>query len=198
MCSPLAGAALLLLLGGSSRAAEIELRYGVVERFIAGQFFTQEGRLYVRGSKDNKCKFAFLESPRVGSQDGRLQVTARFSGRSALDMFGHCMGLGDSFDFTMNATPVVRNGALGLADVSITVPRDSYYIRRVRQALTASFARDFKIEIRNQARRLLEQPAPDASGQTQFSRELARFDLNGVRAEPSGLVLVVDFGLVVK
>ena len=149
MCFPAVRVALLVVLAASVPAAEIELRYGAVERVLAGQFFTQEGRLYVRGTKDSRCKFAFLESPRVGAHDGRLQITARFSGRSALDMFGHCVGLGDSFDFTMQATPIVRNGAMGLADVSISVPRDSYYIRRVRQALGASFARDFKIEVRD-------------------------------------------------
>lgn len=179
--------------------AELELRYTVVERVIANQYFSQEGRLYVRGNKSTKCKFAFLESPRVGSSDGRLQITARFSGRSALDMFGRCVGLGDSFDLTMNATPTVRDGALALTNVTITVPRDSYYIRRVRQALAASFAKDFKIEIRDQARRLIEQPPPaTGSDPSPFTRELTRFDIADVRVDPNGLVLVIDFGLVVK
>lgn len=178
--------------------AELELRYAAVERVIAGQFFTQEGRLYVRGNKRTKCAFAFLESPRVGSAEGQLRITACFSGRSALDMFGRCVGLGDSFDFTMSATPVVRDGALALTNVSLTVPRDTYYIRRVRQALSASFAKDFKIEIRDQARRLIEQPAAAGSDPPPFARELTRFDVTGVRAEPSGLVLVIDFSLVVK
>jgi len=192
-------AAFVLLVAAPAYSAELELRYAAVERVIAGQYFSQEGRLYVRGNKATRCKFAFLESPRVGSMDGRLQITARFSGRSALDMFGRCVGLGDSFDFTMNATPVVREGALALTNVSLSVPRDSYYIRRVRQALSASFARDFKIEVRDQARRLIEQPAAAAgSDPPQFTRELTRFDITGVRAEPSGLVLVIDFSLVVK
>jgi hypothetical protein len=192
-------AALVLLAAAPACPAELELRYAAVERVIANEYFSQEGRLYVRGNKAAKCKFAFLESPRVGSAEGRLQITARFSGRSALDMFGRCVGLGDSFDFTMSATPVVRDGALALTNVSLAVPRDSYYIRRVRRALAASFARDFKIEIRDPARRLIEQsPAPAGSDPPQFSRELTRFEITGVRAEPSGLVLVIDFSLVVK
>ena len=84
-----------LLTVGHAGAAELELRYAAVERVIAHQLFSQEGRLYVRGSKATKCTFAFLESQRVGSADGRLQITARFSGRSALDMFGRCLGMGD-------------------------------------------------------------------------------------------------------
>ena len=128
------------------------------KQLLADQLFSQEGRLYVRGNKATKCKFAYLESPRVGAVEGRLRVSARFSGRTAQDMFGGCVGLGDSFDFTLIATPIVKNGALALKEVNVSTPRDSFYIRRVRQALTSSFARDFKIEVREQARRLLEQP----------------------------------------
>ncbi len=90
-------AALLLLSGFPAFCAELELRYAAIERVIADQLFSQEGRLYVRGNKATKCKFAYLESPHVGAMDGRLRVTARFSGRTALDMFGGCVGLGDSF-----------------------------------------------------------------------------------------------------
>ena len=100
----------LLATGVSALSAELELRYGAIERLIADQLFSQEGRLYVRGNKATKCKFAYLESPKVGAIDGRLRVSARFSGRTALDMFGGCMGLGDSFDFTLMATPIVKKG----------------------------------------------------------------------------------------
>ena len=178
--------------------AELELRYAAIERVIADQLFSQEGRLYVRGNKATKCKFAYLESPHVGAVDGRLRVTARFSGRTALDMFGGCVGLGDSFDFTLIASPVVKNGALAFKEVNVSTPRDSFYIRRVRQALTGSFSRDFKIEVRDQARRLLEQAPAQASAKPLYQQELASFDLRDVRVQPDALVLVMDFRLVVK
>jgi len=178
--------------------AELELRYAAIERVIADQLFSQEGRLYVRGNKTTKCKFAFLESPHVGALDGRLRVTARFSGRTALDMFGGCVGLGDSFDFTLIAVPVVKNGALAFNEVNVSTPRDSFYIRRVRQALTSSFSRDFKIEVRDQARHLLEQAPAQGSAKPLFQEELASFDLRDVRVQPDAVVLVMDFRLVVK
>jgi hypothetical protein len=191
-------AILLLTSGIPAWSAELELRYGAIERLIADQLFSQEGRLYVRGSKTTKCKFAYLESPKVGAIDGRLRVSARFSGRTALDMFGGCMGLGDSFEFTLLATPIVKSGALVLKDVNVSTPRDSYYIRRVRQALTASFAHDFKIEMQDRARRLLEQTPAQTSATPLYRQELASFDLRDVRVQPDGLVLVMDFRLVVK
>src|ERR1700688_3687101 len=96
-----AGVMLLLVSGIPAFSAELELRYAAMERVIADQLFSQEGRLYVRGSKATKCKFAYLESPHVGAIDGRLRVSARFSGRTAFDMLGGCVGLGDSFDLTL-------------------------------------------------------------------------------------------------
>jgi hypothetical protein len=193
-----AGAVLLLLSGIPAFGVELELRFGAIERLIADQLFSQDGRLYVRGNKTTKCKFAYLESPRVGATDGRLRVTARFSGRTALYMFGGCMGLGDSFDFTLNAAPIVKNGALALKDVNISTPRDSFYIRRVRQALTSSFSRDFKIEMQDRARRLLEQAPSQNSANPLYRQELTSFELRDVRVQPDALVLVMDFRLVVK
>lgn len=191
-------AALLFLSGVPALCAELELRYQAIERVIADQLFSQEGRLYVRGNKATKCKFAYLESPHVGAVDGRLRVTARFSGRTALDMFGGCVGLGDSFDFTLLAVPVVKKGALAFNEVVVSTPRDSFYIRRVRQALTGSFSRDFKIEVREQARHLLEQAPAPGSPKPLFQEELASFDLRDVRVQPDAVVLVMDFRLVVK
>ena len=180
------------------RAADLELRYGALERIIADQLFTQDGRHYVRGNQKTKCQFAYLESPHIGADSGRLRVTARFSGRSALDMFGRCVGLGDSFDLTLTGSPVVRGGALAFNDVAISTPRDSYYIRRVRQALTGAFSKDFRIDVRDQARRLIQQPPDPAAPKPLYDRELAGFDLGDVRVTPDGLVLVVEFKLVVK
>ena len=88
-----AAVALLLASGIPAWGAELELRYAAIERVIADQLFSQDGRLYVRGNKTTRCKFAYLESPHVGAADGRLRVSARFSGRTAVDMMGPVWGL---------------------------------------------------------------------------------------------------------
>ena len=155
--------------------------------------FTQDGRKYVRGTPATKCQFAYLEKPRIGADNGLLRVSARFSGRTAFDVFGGCVGLGDSFDLTIVAAPIVRNGAIGFKDVKITTTKDSYYIRRVRAALTQSFAKDVKIDVKDQARKILELARENAS----YKVDLASFDLAEVRVTPDALVLVVEFRLVV-
>jgi hypothetical protein len=190
----LAAALGALVFAVPSFAAELELRYGALERIIAEQLFTQDGRRYVRGNRNTPCQFAYLEAPHIESHDGRLRVTARFSGRTALDLFNRCVGMGDSFDLSVTCTPIPKDGAIALKDVQISTVRDSYYIRRVRAALSQSIAKDFKIDVRDQARRLLEQPHESSA----YNQELAGFDLGDVRVTPEALVLVVEFRLVVK
>lgn len=182
----------LILLAVPCLAADLELRFGALQRILSEQMFTQDGRHYVRGSKSSKCQFAYLEKPQLDADGERLRVAARFSGRSAVGMFGGCVGLGDSFDLTMTALPVVKDGAIALRDVKIATPRDSYYIRRVRAALAASVAKDFKIEVRDQARKLLE----SAGGA--YQSQMESFDLTGIRLTPDALVLAVEFRLLIK
>ncbi len=189
-----AGIFLSLVAVAPAFAADIELRFDALERIISEQVFTQDGRKYVRGTPATKCQFAYLEAPHIGSDKGLLRVSARFSGRTAFDLLGGCIGLGDSFDLTIVAAPVVRNGAMGFKDVKVTTTKDSYYIRRVRTALIQSFAKDVKIDVKDQARKILEQAREGAS----YKAEMASFNLTDVRITPDSLVLVIDFRLVVK
>jgi hypothetical protein len=173
-------------------AADIELKFDTLDRLVAQQIFTQDGRKYVRGTPATKCQFAYLEAPHIGADNGLLKVTARFSGRTAFDLLGGCIGLGDSFDLKMVAVPVVRNGAIAFKDVNVTTTKDSYYIRRVRAVLTQSFSKDVKIDVKEQARKILEQ-----GGSASYKAEMASFNLTEIRVRPDALVLVVDFRLVV-
>jgi hypothetical protein len=50
-----------------------------------------------------------------------------------------------------------------------------------------------KIDVKDQARKILEQTREGAS----YKAELASFDLTEVRVKPDALVLVVEFRLVV-
>src|ERR1043166_7404207 len=175
-------------------AAELELRFTAIERILSEQLFTQEGRLYVRGDKANRCKFAYLEKPRIGAENGRLRVSARFGGRQALNVGVGCLGPGDSFDLTLIAIPFVKNGAVALKDVEIASTKNSYYIRRVRTTLAASLSKDFKIEVQDQAKKLFE----EVRTQSKYPVEMGGFNLSDIRVAGDALILVVDFRLVVK
>ncbi len=185
----------LSILAWGAHAAELHVQYAAVERMLAEQVFTQEGRRYVRGSKSAKCNFAYLEHPRVEGDAGRLRMHARFTGRSAMNLFGQCVGLGDAFDFTMVATPYYRDGSLALRDVAVTSDnKTGYYIRRVCAAMSASLARDFRYSIGGEAQKLLEDPG----SRPQYKRELRNFNVSEIRVTKDALVLVLDFQLTVK
>src|SRR5271165_3390695 len=92
------------------RAVELHLQFGALERMIAEAVFTQDGRRYVYHDKSNKCNFAYLEKPQIQGAGGRLRIRAKFTGRSALNVIGQCVGLGDAFMVVVTAVPQYRNG----------------------------------------------------------------------------------------
>ena len=105
----LAFVSLVLLASAPARAAaDVRLHFSAIQRLLAEQAFTQEGRRYVKGSRDSRCSYGYLEHPQVdAAAGGRLRIRARFSGRSALDVFGHCLVFGDYFDLAITAVPFV-------------------------------------------------------------------------------------------
>ncbi len=187
--------AALMTMAACAPAVELHLQYGALERLLGEQVFTQEGRRYVRGSKTAKCNFAYLEKPRVQGEGGRLRIHARFTGRSAMNLLGQCVGLGDAFDLTINATPQYRDGFISLRDVQVSSDRKTgFYIRRVCAALSASLARDFRYPIAAEAQKALEDPG----ARPQYKRELRNFAVPEIRVTADALVLVVDFQLTIK
>lgn len=186
---------LLLALAGCAGAVELHIEFGALERMLSEQAFTQEGRRYVRGSKADKCNFAYLEKPHVRGDAGRLRMTARFTGRSSLNFVGQCVGLGDAFDVVVTAVPVYRNGAIGLQEVKVgSEGKTGYYIRRVCEAMQSTLARDFKYALAGVAQTLLE----GAGAQPGYRREVRKFTVPDIRVTNDALVLQVDFELTVK
>lgn len=181
--------------GTASAAVQIEIHFPVLERAIAEQMFSQDGRKYVRGSKADRCTFAYLSKPKLGGFNGKLTIQARFTGRSALDVFGQCIGLGDDFGLTIVATPHYDAGKLKLKDVSIvTEGRDSLYVRNVRQKLGQSLEREFFYQLDTDARRLLEESKPGAP----YSLHVSGFGISQIGVTGEAVVLTLDFRLAVK
>ncbi|WP_321473272.1 hypothetical protein [uncultured Paludibaculum sp.] len=185
----------LLLMAAPAPAAEIRITFPAVRKMMADQLFTVEGKKYVRGDKTKRCDFAYLENPQVGEWQGQLVVKAKFSGRTAFDVFGRCMGVGDAFDLTIAATPIVKRGVLVLTDVKVdTGGKDSYYIRKVRKTLGPSLEKEFGLDITGRARELLEQKDP----KTGYLRELSGFDFRQVKLTKDAVILDVDFAITIR
>ena len=185
-----------LVFSGAARAAvQIEIHFPVLERTLAEQMFAQDGRRYVKGSKADKCSFAYLSKPKLGGWNGKLSIHARFTGRSAVDVLGRCLGLGDDFTVNVLATPHYLNGKLRLKDVSVvTEGRDSLYVRNVRYRLAESLERDFFYQLDADARRLLEETKPG----TTYQLHLHDFGISGIGVTDQAVVLTLDFRLAVQ
>ena len=186
---------LVLLLPLCARAVELHLQYSALERMLAEQLFTEEGRRYVHGNQKAKCNFAYLEKPHIQGDDGRLRIHAKFTGRSAMNVFGQCVGLGDAFELTITATPQYHDGNLGLKDVVVVSDgKTGFYIRRVCAAISGSLGRDFRYPLSNETKRILE----DGTFQPGYKREVHKFEVTEIRVSPDDLVLVIDFQLTVR
>ncbi len=191
---------LACLLLSAARAAEIEIYYTAIQKILAQEVFTQDGRRYVKGSPAAKCSFAYLEHPELRGDNGRLSLKAHFTGRSALDVFGRCIGMGDSFDVYITALPYYHGQTIGLKDVHVEsraatgAPRNGYYLRRVCAALSDSLRKQFEYRVADQAKKLLEQTAPQAA----YRQELSDFTVPQIRVMPDSLIVIVDFRLAVK
>jgi hypothetical protein len=188
-------AAMLVALPAALAAVEVHIQFAALERLLTEQVFTNEGRRYVRGDKTNKCNFAYLEKPEVRGEGGRLRMRARFTGRTALNVAGQCVGLGDAFEVTVTALPLYQDGAIGLQDVKVTSERKGgYYIRKVCAALQASLAKGFTYPLAAAMQRALEDPATLPA----YKREVRKFTVPEIRVTSDALVLQVEFELTVK
>lgn len=186
---------LFLLAVQSAQAVELHIQFGALERMLSQTVFAQDGRRYVHNDKANKCNFAYLEKPRVRSDSGRLRIQARFTGRSALNMLGQCVGLGDAFDLAILATPEYRDGNLWLGNITVVSEgKTGYYIRRVCSAMSATLGRDFHYPIASEFQKTLEDPAINPG----YPRQLRRFQISAIQVGAEDLVLTIDFELTVK
>lgn len=187
--------AVLTLVRPAHASVELAVHFSVIEQLVSRELFLQDGRKYVRGSPGSRCSFAYLAQPRIAGSAGKLAISAHFTGRSAVDVLGQCIGLGDDFDLVVFAVPYYRQGRLAFKEVSVaTHSKDTFYTRRVRKALSESFERDITYAIEDQARKTLEQPQPGAF----YGQKLSDFQVSRVTITADALVLSLDFRLAVK
>ena len=188
-------AALLALSAICCAGAELQIEYSAISKVLAQQVFTQEGRKYVLGDKKQKCNFAYLEHPEISGANGRIGIRAHFTGRSAQNFFGRCVGLSDSFDVQIAAVPYYRDGAIALKDVRVdSINKDGVYIRMVRSALAYTLANEFQYRVADDAKKILEVPRDSLP----ITQELRSFSVREIHVTGDALALTLDFTLTVK
>ena len=191
---PLAAVVVTCLLAPvpAGAATDLRIHYAALQRMLAEQVFSTDGRRYVKGSADNKCSYGYLEHPVIDAENGRLRVRARFTGRSALNLFGACVGMGDSFDVVITGRPEYKNGAIVLAEVKAETEVRGFYAGRVCRGLTESLPAQFAYPVLDEARRAVEVPVVPG-----YERKLTRFDVHQVAVTPEALVLSLDLDITI-
>ena len=188
---------LLLLATAWPALAQVELHltFGVLQKVIGAQVFTEDGRKYVRGGKDKRCSFAYLENPRVGEADGRLVVRAKFSGRSAMTVLGQCVGMGDSFDVVVRMTPYADKSLLRLREVEVTSDgKRGMYARAVCKQLAATIPRVLIYDFAPDFKRALEAEQPGVP----FRKNVDDLIVQAMRVSKEALVLELGLKLTLR
>lgn len=181
-------------------AVELQIQYSAIQKVLAQQMFAHEGRFYVKGDAKTKCSFAFLENPMVGGTaiagaTGRIRIQARFQGKNGANFFGLCLGPGDAFDLQILATPYFDKGMIRLRDVEVISPgKESFYSRRVREAIEKNLPTRFEYKVSDEAKRILES---ERAGEP-YTQQLRNFSVSSIRVTPEAMTLNLEFTLVVK
>ena len=136
--------------------------------------------------------YAYLESPRATARNGRIFMTVGLHARKATEVFGNCVGPGDSRDITFSALPFFDNGVLGLKDIQVEIvsglnfPGAENLIRAfVKESIPSTFRYDFRSDVQN---------AIAAAGAPQGVRPgLAEFTVRAIRADANLNCMQFDF-----
>lgn len=189
---------LTLLLGfllPGAFAIELEIRFPLLEQQLGQQLFTQDGRRYVKGDPKNKCNFAYLAKPHFGGRDGQLVIRATFTGRSSLDVFGKCVGFGDSFDFEIVSAIETKDGTLLLVNPQVRIlSKDSFYSRQVGKALQGSIREVVKYPIREELRKVLM--AGSSGGAYKFT--IRKLEIRSITIQADSFLIDLDTRFLVE
>jgi hypothetical protein len=169
---------------------ELRLHFDALEDMIARLAFTQDGRRWLKGNPKTPCDYAYLEKPKLGACQGRLQLQARFSGKSAWDVFGGCLGLGDSFDIIVLADPYYEKGMLRVRNIEVKTREPAgFYARAVCRRLQSSLGEALRYPLQQDAQKMMEENAPGSL----YGRQVRDFQVTRVGVEPNALVLSLSF-----
>jgi hypothetical protein len=146
---------LLAVTSVTATASDLALGPNSIQRLIAEQMFTQQGRWYL---VDNGPCYAYLERPKTRLREGRLILDAHLSGRIGIQMGDGCAGSQIGTNITLSAKPVAKGSSLLLDDIRVDRVEDSSsrdvldVIRQIApQALPKTFSLDVLTFLRNKS-----------------------------------------------
>jgi hypothetical protein len=175
-------------------ASELEVSFDALERHLAQQVFTDEGKKYFEGNRKARCNYASMENPHFQAAGSRLRILTKFSGRRSFNLLGICVGMGDAFDLDIEGQPVYRDGKIRLENINVKTGKTGVYANRVRTAIEKTLIQEFSYPVADEAKRIMN----EQRGKTQFMLDLPRFSIGKIDVHSNSLVFELDFRLRMK
>ena len=170
-------------------ALEVKIPYTVVLKEVERQMFTG-GRSYLSGDKTDTCDYAYLENPRMFSQDGRLALQARFNGKTGREVLGKCVGVGKSFDIVVTGRPVYSEGILRFSEAKIEFANS--VADAVFGKLLDGFARDLEEQLKFPLKADVQQLSQTLSrGAAGYSLRVEKFTVTAIDVLPDAIHLQI-------
>jgi len=137
-----------LLAAAPAAALTLELEHQALERLLATRLMADGGRLYLDGSAQTPCRYAFVQEPRVDAEAGRLRVRFVFSGRQGADVKGRCVGPGANFDLLLSGVPRYADGEILLDELRLEAPGEPFFAV-VKPLLESQLASRLRVPLQN-------------------------------------------------
>ncbi len=179
----------LVVHGVTGSGAELVLQKPVVQRVVANNLFSNNGRWYLLN--DNDCNYAYLESPQIELAEGRLVLRAHLSSRFGGQAPWGCFGGGFASNVVVSGVPQGSGGRLALRDIQLRIEDEATaaVFNLVQANAAAQLPRVLEIDVRDLMTRQL-------SGTTPYSLTLEALQIQAVNTSASGITIVFDFRLV--
>ena len=178
-----------------SRAVELKVSSGAIERTLTAQLFAKDaGRFYLRGNAHSAC-YVYAESPKVAFAGDRVVVHLHVRARLGTSIHGDCLGIGLSRNVDVSVTPVAEGETIGFQDARIDKLSGS---RELDALLMPFLMRKVPSSMKVNAATQLQQLLTKSTETTGYDISLDRLLIHSMSVQGDVLLIDLDGDLSVK
>ncbi|MBI1397190.1 MAG: hypothetical protein GC151_14555 [Betaproteobacteria bacterium] len=177
--------AVAMLTGQPARAAELVITNAAILKALQREAFS-DGRMDLVPA--SACNHAYLTSPAVVIERGRVVLGAKLTGRAGVQAGTGCLGgLGDTIDIVASGRPFFRDGRIGLEDLRIDQLSNEFYRPFIESLVYSAVGRALDIDVREALQNML------TAGNVPLRLDVERLDVSRLTAEHDRLEITLEF-----
>ncbi len=179
----------------SSRAAELKVSSGALERTLQTQLFAQDnGLFYLRGNEHSAC-FVVADSPHISFSEDRVVVHLHVRAKLGTAIHGQCLGIGLSRNVDVSLVPEAEGEIIGFRDARIDKLSGSRELDAILMPFLAHrVPSSLKVNAATQFRQLLTK----STETTGYTMTLDRLLIHSMSVQGDALVVDMDGDISVK